>query len=212
MHQVSKFPKTKGPSHPPYRTTTPSLQDHHTLLTGPPRPPYRTKTPSLQDYHALLTPCSWDSHSLLTDVVGPPPLFSSHVSELMATEPVWHSLIRAAPASISSHPAVEFLHQNGSIVPCFQNHRKANKMLSPHSLSRGGNITCFIIAPWPVRVRVVSNRKLNSSSARSNPAQHNADPLGSLCVARCGSKRGMRPDWGDTALLCGSHPDGTIWS
>ncbi len=44
-----------GPPHPPYRTTTPSLQDHHILLTGPPHPPYRTTTPSLQDHHTLLT-------------------------------------------------------------------------------------------------------------------------------------------------------------
>ncbi len=44
-----------GPPHPPHRTTTPSLQDHHTLLTGPPHPPYRTTTPSLQDHHTL--PC-----------------------------------------------------------------------------------------------------------------------------------------------------------
>ncbi len=42
-----------GPPHPPYRTTTPSLQDHLTLLTGPPHPPHRTTTPSSQDHHTL---------------------------------------------------------------------------------------------------------------------------------------------------------------
>ena len=35
--------RTRGvaPFSSPYRTTTPSLQDHHTLLTGPPHPPKR---------------------------------------------------------------------------------------------------------------------------------------------------------------------------
>ncbi len=44
-----------GPPHPPHRTTTPSSQDHHTLLTGPPHPPYRTSTSFSQDHHTLLT-------------------------------------------------------------------------------------------------------------------------------------------------------------